>query len=295
MMDALQVKVIYWQRKWKIPKTQWTICGFSRSAYRTGFYISDLDLMLDAGPQNFNKPSNILITHTHIDHIACLPFTMIGDSNGNHIFNITAHADAQPYIHNYIKAMFSVNEMREVNECGDWYKYHGVQPFDVFRRTMNKQDFEIAVFKCDHAIPTVSYGISEIKQKLKEEYSKLPGKDIAVLRKQGVQITQEVVTKKLAYVCDTSIAAIDMNPSILDYEVVFIECTFFMPDELENAVKTQHIHWDHLKKYVVEYPNTNFMLFHFSQRYRDEEISTFFQKEVDAGIKNLYWWPPVQQ
>lgn len=52
---------------------------------------------------------------------------------------------------------------------------------------------------------------------------------------------------------------------------------------------------DHLKKYVVEFPNTIFMLFHFSQRYRDEEIAAFFQKEVDGGIKNLYWWPPVQQ
>lgn len=35
--------------------------------------------------------------------------------------------------------MFSVNEMREVNECGDWYKYHGVQPFDVFRYLKGKR------------------------------------------------------------------------------------------------------------------------------------------------------------
>jgi len=292
-MDSLQIKVIHWQKKWKIPKTSWSICGFSRSAYRTGFYISELDLMLDAGPQNFSKPENIFITHTHIDHIACLPFTMIGDSSTNHIFNIYAHADAQPYIHNYIKAMFSVNEMNEVNECINWYKYHPLQPFDVFRRTMNKQELEFCVFKCDHTIPTISYGISEIKQKLKEEYLNLPGKEIGLLRKQGVQITQEVLVKKVAYVCDTSIAVMDLNPSILEYEVVFIECTFFMPDELENATKTQHIHWDHLKKYVVDHPNVEFMLFHFSQRYRDEEISVFFQKELDAGLKNLHWWTTI--
>jgi len=291
-VDALQIKNIHWQQKWKIPKTPWSICGFSRSAYRTGFYIPDLGLMLDAGPQNFNKPSHIFITHTHIDHIACLPFTMIGDANGNHIFNIYAHSQAKIYIDNYIKSMFSLNAMTEVNECVDWYKYNSLNEFQVFRCTMNKQELEINVFKCDHTIPTLSYGMSEIKQKLKDEYSSLPGKEIGALRKQGVQVTHEVTNKKFAYVCDTTISVFDMNPQILEYEVIFIECTFFMPDELENAVKTQHIHWDHLKKYVIQFPNISFMLFHFSQRYRDEEISIFFQKEVDNGINNLFWWPP---
>jgi ribonuclease BN (tRNA processing enzyme) len=107
------------------------------------------------------------------------------------------------------------------------------------------------------------------------------------------QVTQEVLAPKLAYVCDTSIAAFDLNPSILNYEVIMIECTFFMPDELENAGKTHHVHWDHLKKYVAENPNTQFMLFHFSQRYRDEEIAAFFQKEVDGGLKNLHWWTSI--
>jgi ribonuclease BN (tRNA processing enzyme) len=55
------------------------------------------------GPQNFNKPSSIFITHTHIDHIACLPFTMIGDANSKHIFQIYAHAKAKQYIDDYIK------------------------------------------------------------------------------------------------------------------------------------------------------------------------------------------------
>ena len=69
-MDSLQVKNIYWQKQWKIPGTSWQICGYSRSAYRTGFYITELDLMLDAGPQNFSKPKTILITHSHINHLA---------------------------------------------------------------------------------------------------------------------------------------------------------------------------------------------------------------------------------
>jgi len=289
-MDALEAKMIYWQKKWKIPNTQYTICGYSRSAFRTGFYIPELDLLLDAGPQNFNKPTNIFITHTHIDHVACLPFTMIGDSNGNHVFNIIAHVDAKSYLHDYIKSMFSLNAMTDVPECADWYKFHGHQEFDVFRFTLNKNIMEIKVFKCDHPIPTLSYGFSEIKQKLKDEYLNLPGKEIAKLRTQGVEITKEVIQKKFSYVCDTSISVFDFNPDILEYPVVFIECTFFMPDEIENATKTQHIHWNELKKNVTAHPEITFVLFHFSQRYRDAEITKFFQEEYDSGIKNIFWW-----
>lgn len=49
-MDSNTVKSMYWQKDWQIPTTSWTIRGYSRSAYRTGFYIPELDMMLDAGP-----------------------------------------------------------------------------------------------------------------------------------------------------------------------------------------------------------------------------------------------------
>lgn len=286
-MDALKMKVIYWQKNWKIPKSSWSICGFSRSAFRTGFYIPELNLMLDAGPQNFNKPDFILVTHTHVDHIANLPLTLIGDP-GNTI-QIYGPLKAEPYVVNYINAMFSVNAMGNIHAENSVFKYNGLTQNEMFDICANKSDMKIHVFKCDHAIPTISYGISEIKTKIKEEYSKLPGKEIATMRKEGVEITHLVAYKKLAYVCDTSIKVFDMNHTILEYPVVFIECTFIYDDELQNAIDTQHIHWSQLKPIVVANPDTIFMLFHFSQRYRDIEINEFFSKESQT-VKNIFWW-----
>lgn len=288
-MDALELKVIYWRKSWKIPGTPWSICGYSRSAFRTGFYVPELNMMLDAGPQSFNKPDNILITHSHIDHLACLPLTLIGEANSNHTFHIYGPSQAKKYIDKYIKSMFEANALVDIDEI-PWYRYHGLFPQESFRITMNKTDLEIVVFECDHSIPTISYGITEIKQKLKDEYLGLPGKDIGNLRKAGVAITHEVKHKRLAYVCDTSIKVFDLNPDILNYAVIFIECTFFSPDELEHATDKSHIHWEQLKPYVIGKPDSLFVLFHFSQRYRDIEIAEFFQKEVDNGIKNIYWW-----
>jgi ribonuclease Z len=292
LVDSLKIKSLYWQKKISIAESSWTICGFSRSADRTGFYIKELDIMLDAGPQNYNKPSHIFITHPHIDHVASLPLTMIDDSNNTkkHIFQVYCHYKAERFIDSYVKSMFYMNAMSTYVKVDNFYKYNGLKEGDRFRINMNKTDIEVQVFNCDHGIPTISYGFSEVKQKLKDEYVGLPGSEIGALKKQGVDITKEVIQKKLAYVCDTSIKVFEMNPNILDYRTVFIECTFFMSDEINNAIKNKHIHWDQLKPYITMHPEITFVLFHFSQRYKDVEISEFFQKEIDNGITNISWF-----
>lgn len=218
-----------------------------------------------------------MITHTHIDHVACLPLTMLGEIHREQIFKIYGHEEAEEYIQNYIESMFTLNAMEHRTKETSWYEYIGLKQKDILELLTKKTELEIEIFECDHSIPTISYGISEIKNKLKEEYMGLAGIEIASLRKNEVEITRKVISKKLAYVCDTSIRVFEMNSSILDHDVVFIECTFIMPDEIENAINTKHIHWLQLKKYVIENPNITFMLFHFNQRYRDIEIENFFK------------------
>ena len=283
------MKSLWWKQSMDIPGTSWNICGYSKSAYRTGFYISALDLMLDAGPQNFNKPSNIFITHSHIDHIACLPFTMIGEPGGNHIFNIYAPVESESFIRDYIKSMFSANESKIVDPT-PWYKYHALLPTNSFRITNKKTIIDVEVFKCHHHVPTISYGLSEFRKKLKDEYSTLSGKEIGQLRKSGVEITNDTLFKTFAFVCDTTIQVFDTNPSILEYPVIMIECTYIHKEEFEMANKHDHIHWDQLKPYVEKYPKTTFILFHFSQRYSEQELADFFGNEVKSGLTNVKWW-----
>jgi phosphoribosyl 1,2-cyclic phosphodiesterase len=69
----MEQKKVFWKTSFAIPGTPWLLSGYSRSAYRTGFFINGIDIMLDAGPQTFRKPGYIFITHTHADHIAELP------------------------------------------------------------------------------------------------------------------------------------------------------------------------------------------------------------------------------
>jgi len=291
----METRLAHWKQKWKMLQTGWTVTGYSRAAYRTGFYIPELGIMLDAGPQNFNNPKHIFITHTHGDHIANLPFTMIVDEEAENFTLIQLYGPqkAEKHIKEYITTLFTTNAMTYSlwTKMENLYKYNGFYDAGVVRINIKNTDYDLQIFLCDHAIPTISYGFSSISNKLKPEYHGRKGIEIKALRESGVEITKEVPTKRFAYICDTSIKVLETNPDILEYSLVFIECTFIYKDELENANKTKHIHWEYLRPYVTANPQTHFVLIHFSLRYTEEEILKFFAKQMALhGIKNIKVW-----
>lgn len=292
-MDALEFKRAFWNYKsWIIPGTDLEIEGFSRSAYRTGFYIKAWHVLLDAGPQHFSRPNIVFITHTHGDHIAELPFSMIAPAGDAKLkpAMIYGPAEAQTFIEEYIDKLFTTNSMTPQlprHEIDNFYQYKGVLATNVFEIIINKEPIRVEVFSCDHRVPTVSYGFSICRQKLKQEYVGLQGKEIANLRKQGIEVTELQIAKKFAYVCDTSIRVFEMNPTLLQYPVIFIECTFLTDDDAEMAADKTHIHWKELESYVLANPETIFMLFHFSQRYKDAEIVEIFKQK---NLENVHIW-----
>lgn len=285
---------MFWKTEFKLPGTQWTLSGYSRSAYRTGFYVHGLNMMLDGGPQSFKNPDHIFITHCHGDHIAELPFTMIQDvENENVKINLYCPEEAKVELRNYIMQLHNTNSLTDTSAVTD--SYYNMFPIPNVRSkrrtTINKQVMEIDTVGADHSVPTVVYGFSLVKDKLDPKYSSLSGKEIGALRKQGVPITIETVEKKLSYVLDTSIQIFKDNPFLLDYPIVIVECTFIYDDELALASQKKHIHWLELKPYVVANPKTLFILTHFSLRYRDHLVRDFFDDVAHKeGITNIHPW-----
>jgi len=291
----MEARKVFWKKSYLIKKSpQWTICGYSRSAFRTGFYINGLNIMLDAGPQCFKKPGHIFITHSHADHIANLPFTLIGDEESNHKYNVYVPKEAEDRIKRYVASMFEANALCDI-DISDWYNFHSVSSDSKSLSVVtNKNKLNVEIIKCDHCIPTVSYGFGLVKKKLNPKYLGKSGKELGQLRKEGVDdISIEVTEKIFCYVCDTSIDVLKENPFILDYSTIFIECTFIIDGQEEDATKKKHIHWNQLKPYVIDNPDTTFVLFHFSLKYRDEEIKEIMdEKFIKDDIKNVELWLP---
>ena len=239
------------------------------------------------------NPKTIFITHCHGDHIANIPFTLIpsDEVQKQNKSTIFVHEKTTKMLNNYINAMFSANYASDFKgHIANFKSVTGGMSFDY---AANNIKLGIEVFACTHDVPTVAYGISTKKQLLKEEFFSLKGdsKALVELKKKGVEITKVVYEPNIAFVWDTTVHILKSSPEILKYPTVMIECTFLYEDDYEQSITKKHIHWKSLRPYIIANPDTLFVLVHFSLRYTEQDIATFFKNECTKdGLKNVKSW-----
>jgi ribonuclease Z len=71
--------------------------------------------------------------------------------------------------------------------------------------------------------------------------------------------------------------------------VIITECTLLREEHRSQAQKTKHTIWSEVATIVRRWPATTFVLTHFSLRYKDEEIRSFFQRMPDAPPNIVIW------
>ena len=274
---------------------QLTLIGWSLAALRTNFYIKELGLMLDAG---LSAPTwtinHLLITHCHSDHCANLPFHLYSYKPPDKI-KIYVPKGIERHIKEFIESAYLLsshtfpeeeNIKREELHLYNYYELITVEPGNNIPIQIKKVDYGLEIFKCYHQVPCVGYGVYNKRKKLKEEYSKLSGKEICELRKKGVDINYDLINKIFVYLGDTGkdIFYDKEWEKIVEYPTIIIECTFIKEEEKEQAIKTHHIHWEDLAPIVDKYNQNTFILIHFSQRYDKNEIKKFFEEKNKTNV-----------
>lgn len=173
------------------------------------------------------------------------------------------------------------------------FELHGVKGGDAFTflttdvgATKKGKEYEVAVFDCDHSVPCVGFGVSEKRQRLKEKYRSLPGKEIGALKKSGVDVSESYSAPLFLFMGDTHASVYDDNSRLFDYPVIITECTFPFdePNIRDRARRDGHTCWVDLQPHVLAHPETRFVLIHFSLRYSSEEIATHFASMRASGI-----------
>jgi len=252
-----------WDYEMKLPNTLLTLRGHSRGSERTGFYIPQLKLFLDAGIQSYFNPTTILITHCHSDHSFALPMLLTGltcPQPPKVCVPVEHLARFEDFNNSYYRLTKGRDDVKTLQLVG-------VTQSDII--DLGKNHYA-EVFRLDHSVPTCGYGIFETRQRLREEYKGLSGKEIAQLRKSGIIISENFKVYNLAFLCDTTTECFNINPQILlNYPIIIVECTFIDKDTMELAKESKHTHWDDLRPIIVAHPKTLFILIHFSMRYQE--------------------------
>jgi len=199
--------------------------------------------------------------------------------------NVYVPLEMIEYAEKYLHCSKEVNDNKDYPENEYLRSYKLIPVSNGEEYALDKKNF-VQVYDCFHTVPTVGYGFFEKRQKLKQEYKGLPGKEIARLRETGTNIYDIGIQRNFVFLGDTTSEVFHKHDVLFEYPVIIVECTFLYPDHEENAKSSGHIHWSHIEEIIINHPDNIFVLIHFSMRYKISEIIEFFKDKP----QNVYPW-----
>lgn len=277
-------------KKIPIKNSPWSIIGESWAARCTIFLIPELGICFDIGKKSEQHPTVVFISHAHCDHTDGLPALLLEPNSptvilpkpsANHIKKmVNTHHQSTKYNEN-CTVKWKIIEASIPPDTGN------SQTFLQEILKIKNINFKVELFKSTHTIPTTGYGLIEMRSKLDDKYVGLTQEQINQCKLNGENITKTIEVPHVCYLGDTThkVFYLDssckvFNPELEKYGTILVECTFLYntDDDKRQAKIKKHMHWDNLRVYIEAHPNTNFIISHFSTRYKPKEIKTFFSK-----------------
>mmetsp|Transcript_12044 Transcript_12044/g.30130 ORF Transcript_12044/g.30130 Transcript_12044/m.30130 type:complete len:361 (+) Transcript_12044:46-1128(+) len=276
----------------------WTIQGHSIAGERTGFVIQELKLFLDGGMSAYRQPSNILVTHSHIDHTKGLIDTAMGGMDVRHGPAELLDASLPPVyivqeavepVQLMARAVSALNTCRALKDR-QAMNVLGVSCGDEMVLPCGKKGgtkVHVRVVKCVHTVPCVGYVLSTVSRKLLPELEGAGSEEIARRKKEGQEVTTEVRKPIMAFLGDTTPAVFEENEGLEKVPTVFVECTGYLPGTEEKMASRGHTHWSVLRPVVERNRDTTFVLMHISQGVKEGDAVNAL---VASGLPNVILW-----
>ena len=244
-----------------------TLEGKSSSAVATYIRVKELDLVFDLGrcPMNFIGIDNVFISHFHLDHYFGLPIYISQRwLSGIPPGNVYVPSSGS-------KQLIQILERISALDTGRSWAYQ-INPVRVGDVIPFRQNLIAHILPGNHSVPAVSYLICEVRKKLKPKFQHLSGRDIAELKRSGIEVTSEVQLPLVAYLGDTRSIPLDAHPLLKQCKVLICECTFLLPEHRARAKRTMHLHLEMLPSVLANVESEHIVLTHFSRRYTPELI-----------------------
>ena len=236
---------------------------------------------------SFNK-SHVFFTHTHGDHIA----GVVRHCSSRNLMQLPepTYIVGKDDAHNFVPFLEAAGKL---NRSQMKYHLHAISPNE---RIDIRKDLYVKSYRSVHSTPCQGYIICETKKKLRSEYLGFTGKDIAELRKAGVDISEEIEIPIVTYTGDTTIDVFKREPQLQNVKILITEVTFW-DDNITPAEskKRGHIHINDIVENAELFTQPHIVLMHASSRYSGKDMERIAKEKLPQDLfERLYFIPNDQ-
>jgi ribonuclease Z len=263
-----------------------TIEGYSRAAVQTCWRIPELKLGFDLGaqPWDFMGTPTWFVSHTHLDHIACLPvYVARRRMMKMEPPTIYLPEHAIDLMHHVLKAFHRLDRGRLPCE---------LLPVRAGDEIELSRELVVTAVPTRHTLPSLGYVVWERRKKLKAAYQNLSGDEIRDIRLSGVEVSEERRFPLLGYTGDTAPEGLDANPDMYQARILITEMSFVAPSHKKDKIhKHGHMHLDDFVQRQERFKNELVIASHFSTRYHDKQVLHFVRKSLPGMLGGrLHLW-----
>lgn len=257
-----------------------TIEGRSRAGHETWFRLRELGLALDIGrcPDELIHLPHIFVSHVHLDHSAGVPF-YAGQRRLQRLALGRVYVPEESAAD--MRALMALHERMEGTDYD--VEIVGVAENQVVPVGRNHR---VRGHRATHRVAARAWEVIETRHHLKKEYEGLEGQQLALLRRDGVAVSDEVEHPVLFYTGDTDRGILEQNEALFRAPVLMIECSFVIDGHQERAAAYRHIHFDDFAEFAGRFENELIVLTHFSRRYSHGEIQSEIRRRCPAVLRD---------
>lgn len=259
----------------------------SISGVATRLFLPEVKLTFDLGscpPEFVPEGTRVAFTHGHMDHVAGAPYlaamrALQGLSPPEFIY--PAHLESR-----FVQLLDAAEQLDESEHPCE------LTPLTDDSSHRIGKDLLLRARCTDHTVPATAYEVWHTTKRLKEEFAGRPGKELALLRKQGVALEDTVTSLIVAYTGDTRVSVLDTYPELCAAEHLLLECTYLGSSEKDGpgaAARRGHIHLQDLIERADRFQCRELTLVHPSARYDDQDLRGALEKLPEQLRTRTHW------
>lgn len=254
--------------------------AFSVAGFQTCIELPQLSLAFDIGfcPRSAVKRSTILVSHTHMDHVASIAHHaatrgMLGMSVPRYLVpavNVPA-----------IEELFQVHA--KLDRCEQERQVVATSTGEEY--ALGK-DWFARPFHSPHRVPCHGFALVRKLTRLRPDLAGVASSEIARLKREGQEVSVASETLEVVYTGDTLIDVVEQQEAVRKARLLIMEVTFIGGEvDVAGARARGHVHLDEVAERADLFENEAILFTHFSQRYSADQIVKALDEKLPAKLR----------